>query len=115
MGTLAINYLIGQGGGVGPYLGCRLHSLMLIPVTAGTGEKWGAAHSECVPDRTSETVTCEPAYGRRCQSYIWVDPLGLAPDGVLTDRVGLHNALSLRRSHMLRSAGRPTMREVCHV
>lgn len=29
------------GGGVGPYLGCRLHSLMLIPVTAGTGEKWG--------------------------------------------------------------------------
>ncbi|MGY3056193.1 hypothetical protein ACVWZD_000437 [Streptomyces sp. TE3672] len=115
MGALAVNYLIGQGCRVGPYLGCRLHSLMLIPVAAGTGEMWGAAHSECVPDRTSETVMCEPAYGRRCQSYIWVDPLGLAVDGVLTDRVGLHNALSLRRSHMVRSAGWPPLREVCRV
>jgi hypothetical protein len=110
LGTLAINYLIAQGNRVGPYLGCRLHSMMLVPVSAGAAELWKAAHSECIPDRTSRTIACEPAYGRRCESCIWVDPLGLAAAEVVTDWRQLHHALCLQRSPVVH-ADRPPVRE----
>lgn len=102
---------------VGPYLVCRRHSTVLIPVEIGAADTWIAAHSDCVRHIPAQPLMCVPGDAAACESRAWVDPLGLgagAAARVTTGADVLHDALSLQRSPAIRRERRPVS-EVCRV
>ncbi|MFD4945541.1 hypothetical protein ACFWNT_24175 [Streptomyces sp. NPDC058409] len=117
LGLLAISHLLKNREVVSPYLACRRHPTVLIPVELGTADTWIAAHSECIRHTPAQPLTCLPGDAAACQSRAWVDPLGLGVEAARTVTTGaavLHDALSLQRSPAVRREKRPVS-EVCRV
>jgi hypothetical protein len=118
LGLHAVDHLIETEQAVGPFLACRLHGALLMPVESGSVDRWSAPHSECSRHSTVRTIRCVQGYGPPCQSRVWVELLERGACAATTDPAALHEALSLRRSHLRRSVGTPALspvREVCHV
>ncbi|MFF4179849.1 hypothetical protein [Streptomyces sp. NPDC001750] len=114
LGLRAVDHLAETKRAAGPFLRCRLHSVLLIPVDFGSADRWRAPHSECSRHTTVETIRCGQGYDPACQSRVWVEPLGLKTCAV-TDSVALHDVLSLQRSRLARGAWQSPVREPSRV
>ncbi|MFF3127099.1 hypothetical protein ACFVRD_33435 [Streptomyces sp. NPDC057908] len=120
LGLNAIAHLVDTRQAVGPYLGCREHATLLIPVKSGTADSWGAPYSDysdCSRHTTVSTIRCGQSYGRSCRSCVWVEQFSLGARMTTTDPVALKGALSLQRSRLARGAGQlavSPVRDVCH-
>ncbi|MFB6984484.1 hypothetical protein [Streptomyces sp. NPDC056304] len=120
LGLNAISHLVETRQAVGPYLACRQHATLLIPVESGAADGWGAPYSDYSDYSrytTVRTIRCGQSYGRSCRSCVWVEQLSLGDRVAITDPVALKGALSLQRSRLARGAvqlGVSPVRDVCH-
>jgi hypothetical protein len=115
LGMCAIDTMIDTGDRVGPLLYCTAHRLLLIPVEAGTADRWCAAHSAC---SSGSALRCgRQGYQSLCRSRIWLTP----PEPLLASTTApavLHDTLSLMRARMRGAARQPfrmRARGVCHL
>lgn len=79
---------------VGPLLCCLAHDALLVPVVAGTTDRWRAAHSDCLGDMRLECGHREDR-GAHHQRF-WVAPPRLPRP--TTDATALYNHLAQVRS-----------------
>ncbi|MEU9763481.1 hypothetical protein AB0D98_27950 [Streptomyces sp. NPDC047987] len=117
LGLNAIAQLVETGKEVGPYLACRQHATLLIPVKSGTADGWIETHAKCSRHTTVRTIRCEQSYGGSCASCVWVEQLSLGAGAATTDPVALYEALSAQRERLGRGSVQwdvSPVREVCH-
>ncbi|MEV7959075.1 hypothetical protein [Streptomyces sp. NPDC088141] len=118
LGLYAVAHLVETGEAVGPYMVCRQHARLLIPVPTGTADTlWDSTRDEYSRHTTVMTIKCGQSYSKHCASYIWVEQLGPGPRAKATDSGALHSAINTQRSRLARGAGKlpdPSVREVCH-